>query len=124
MIRRPPRSTLFPYTTLFRSRRRAAGAGPPARRRGRAARRGATAGCGAAVPVQPSHRPTLLLAARGPAGGAARMNDLVAITGIAAGGDGVGRLADGRAVFVPRTAPGERVRLRDGVRLHKTFARG
>ena len=52
------------------------------------------------------------------------MNDLVAITGIAAGGDGVGRLADGRAVFVPRTAPGERVRLRDGVRLHKTFARG
>src|SRR6266496_2746862 len=28
MIRRPPRSTLFPYTTLFRSR---AAAGPPAR---------------------------------------------------------------------------------------------
>src|SRR5256885_16023239 len=27
MIRRPPRSTLFPYTTLFRSLRRAAGAG-------------------------------------------------------------------------------------------------
>src|SRR2546426_7601440 len=27
MIRRPPRSTLFPYTTLFRS---VAGAGPPA----------------------------------------------------------------------------------------------
>src|SRR5256885_11863268 len=25
MIRRPPRSTLFPYTTLFRSRYRAAG---------------------------------------------------------------------------------------------------
>src|SRR2546422_1943321 len=25
MIRRPPRSTLFPYTTLFRSRRRVAG---------------------------------------------------------------------------------------------------
>src|SRR2546426_6404013 len=25
MIRRPPRSTLFPYTTLFRSRERAAG---------------------------------------------------------------------------------------------------
>src|SRR2546426_4117793 len=30
MIRRPPRSTLFPYTTLFRSRRR----GRPARREG------------------------------------------------------------------------------------------
>src|SRR3989441_4443606 len=31
MIRRPPRSTLFPYTTLFRSNcaRRAAGAGEP-----------------------------------------------------------------------------------------------
>src|SRR3712207_8489996 len=26
MIRRPPRSTLFPYTTLFRSRRRDVGA--------------------------------------------------------------------------------------------------
>src|SRR3712207_8958646 len=26
MIRRPPRSTLFPYTTLFRSRRRRIGA--------------------------------------------------------------------------------------------------
>jgi len=31
----------------------------------------------------------------------------VAITGIAAGGAGVGRLADGRAVFVARTAPGD-----------------
>src|SRR3989337_4002705 len=31
MIRRPPRSTLFPYTTLFRSP-----PGAPARRRGRA----------------------------------------------------------------------------------------
>src|SRR3712207_7480712 len=27
MIRRPPRSTLFPYTTLFRSSRRAAASG-------------------------------------------------------------------------------------------------
>jgi 23S rRNA (uracil1939-C5)-methyltransferase len=52
------------------------------------------------------------------------MNDVVAITAIAAGGDGVGRLADGRAVFVARTVPGERVRLREGVKLHKSFARG
>ena len=52
------------------------------------------------------------------------MNDVVAITAIAAGGDGVGRLADGRAVFVARTAPGERVRLREGMKLHKRFARG
>src|SRR2546427_6658707 len=28
MIRRPPRSTLFPYTTLFRSRRPAEGSAP------------------------------------------------------------------------------------------------
>src|SRR5256885_14230138 len=38
MIRRPPRSTLFPYTTLFRSppkprRARPGGAGPPAGRK-------------------------------------------------------------------------------------------
>jgi 23S rRNA (uracil1939-C5)-methyltransferase len=53
------------------------------------------------------------------------VSDAVTITGIAAGGDGVGRLADGRAVFVPRTAPGERVRLRAGaLKLHRTFARG
>src|SRR2546422_6976464 len=33
MIRRPPRSTLFPYTTLFRSpRRRHAGSGLPGER--------------------------------------------------------------------------------------------
>src|SRR5260221_2243925 len=42
MIRRPPRSTLFPYTTLFRSRRRAGD------RRRRAARRPA----GRRQPVQ------------------------------------------------------------------------
>src|SRR5713226_3491716 len=51
------------------------------------------------------------------------MSDVVAITAIAAGGEGVGRLADGRAVFVARTAPGERIRLRE-VKLHKSFARG
>src|SRR2546425_4884882 len=32
MIRRPPRSTLFPYTTLFRSLRPAAPTHPPRRR--------------------------------------------------------------------------------------------
>ncbi|HET7791061.1 MAG TPA: TRAM domain-containing protein, partial [Gemmatimonadales bacterium] len=50
------------------------------------------------------------------------MNEVITVTAVAAGGDGVGRLADGRAVFVPRTAPGERVALKD-VRLHKSFAR-
>src|SRR5256885_7232186 len=37
MIRRPPRSTLFPYTTLFRSHERAVPAGRHPQRRGRAA---------------------------------------------------------------------------------------
>lgn len=51
--------------------------------------------------------------------------EVVAVSGIAAGGDGVGRLGDGRAVFLPRTAPGERVTLRAGsLRMHRTFARG
>src|SRR2546430_8228466 len=36
MIRRPPRSTLFPYTTLFRSATRApSGAAPPGQTRAR-----------------------------------------------------------------------------------------
>ena len=52
------------------------------------------------------------------------MSDLVTITGIAAGGDGVGRLSDGRAVFVPRTAPGDRIKLKDGsLKLSRTFGR-
>lgn len=43
----------------------------------------------------------------------------VAITGVAAGGDGVGRLADGRAVFVRGGLPGEQV----GVELVESKAR-
>lgn len=50
------------------------------------------------------------------------MSAPVRIERIAAGGDGVGRLADGRAVFVPRAAPGDEVELED-VRLHRTYAR-
>src|SRR6266480_5840043 len=57
-------------------------------------------------------------------GGKVSMNDLVTITGIAAGGDGVGRLADGRAVFVPRTAPGDRIKIKDGsLKLLRNFGR-
>ena len=53
------------------------------------------------------------------------MDEVVAVSGIATGGDGVGHLSDGRAVFVPRTAPGERVRLRpQSLRMHKRYARG
>ena len=36
----------------------------------------------------------------------------ISIHGLAAGGDGVGRLADGRAVFVPFSVPGDVVRVR------------
>jgi 23S rRNA (uracil1939-C5)-methyltransferase len=38
--------------------------------------------------------------------------ETIAITGIAAGGAGVGRLPDGRVTFVHRTAPGDRVEVR------------
>src|SRR3712207_8647075 len=59
MIRRPPRSTLFPYTTLFRSRRR--GTGEPAsalRRRDRTRRRAAGTHRGPAVhPCAPGRPP-------------------------------------------------------------------
>src|SRR2546426_7237701 len=46
MIRRPPRSTLFPYTTLFRSRR-----GKPEVQWGRSRERGAV---GHALPAPPA----------------------------------------------------------------------
>src|SRR6266571_5368035 len=52
------------------------------------------------------------------------VTDLVTITRIAVGGEGVGRLSDGRVVFVPRTAPGDRIRLREGsLHRHRNFAR-
>jgi 23S rRNA (uracil1939-C5)-methyltransferase len=46
----------------------------------------------------------------------------VRILRLAAGGDGVGRLEDGRTVFVPRSAPGDLVELA-GIREHRRFAR-
>jgi 23S rRNA (uracil1939-C5)-methyltransferase len=51
------------------------------------------------------------------------MAEPVRIGGIAAGGDGVGRLADGRAIFVPRSAPGDLIRLA-GLELKSRFGRG
>ena len=53
------------------------------------------------------------------------MADLtITIERLAAGGDGVGHLEDGLTVFVPRTAPGDRVRLGDVVRHRRhAFAR-
>ncbi len=50
------------------------------------------------------------------------MSEPVRILRIAAGGDGVGKLIDGRTVFVPRTAPGDLVGLTE-VRPSKSFAR-
>jgi 23S rRNA (uracil1939-C5)-methyltransferase len=50
------------------------------------------------------------------------MSELVEIRGIAAGGDGVGTLEDGRTVFVPRSAPGDVLELAE-VTLAKRFAR-
>lgn len=50
------------------------------------------------------------------------MAEPVRILRIAAGGDGVGSLADGRTVFVPRTAPGDLVRLRH-LKLAKSYGR-
>lgn len=47
----------------------------------------------------------------------------VRIDRLATGGDGVGKLEDGRTLFVPRSAPGDLVEV-SGLRLHKRFARG
>ncbi|UCE87484.1 MAG: class I SAM-dependent RNA methyltransferase, partial [Deltaproteobacteria bacterium] len=45
------------------------------------------------------------------------------VDALASGGDGVGRAPDGRVVFVPGTAPGDRVRVRL-VETRRHFARG
>lgn len=47
----------------------------------------------------------------------------VRIDRLATGGDGVGKLEDGRTLFVPRSAPGDLIEVA-GLRLHKRFARG
>jgi 23S rRNA (uracil1939-C5)-methyltransferase len=46
------------------------------------------------------------------------------IDSVAAGGDGVGRAQDGVVVFVPRTAPGDRGRVRYATKRRGRFARG
>lgn len=50
------------------------------------------------------------------------MSEVVRIRAIASGGDGVGALADGRTVFVPRSAPGDLLEPA-AVTLSKRFAR-
>jgi 23S rRNA (uracil1939-C5)-methyltransferase len=46
----------------------------------------------------------------------------IRILRLASGGDGVGRLEDGRTVFVPRTAPGDLVEITQ-LRAHRRYAR-
>src|SRR2546426_7619003 len=54
MIRRPPRSTLFPYTTLFRSSRHPERGADPAAGRGGVVRGGAQQGAGGHGPQHDS----------------------------------------------------------------------
>ena len=61
------------------------------------------------------------LEARG-APGAGPPAGVVVIESLAAGGEGVGHLPDGMAVFVPRTAPGDRVAI-GAVRRRRRYAR-
>src|SRR5256885_4093898 len=60
MIRRPPRSTLFPYTTLFRSWRASPGPGPASPRRSSLrTRRASPAGRGPAAPSKQGNFPAM-----------------------------------------------------------------
>src|SRR5258707_13092096 len=82
MIRRPPRSTLFPYTTLFRSEQADAGGGDAALRTapgGRTARAGGGKSFGRGVPRpgsprDPPHGRAERVRPAVPAGPAARRN--------------------------------------------------
>src|SRR3712207_8832178 len=58
MIRRPPRSTLFPYTTLFRSEGRSTGSTAGCSPRPGDVRGGGTAGCDDAPPAEQQRLPT------------------------------------------------------------------
>ena len=49
--------------------------------------------------------------------------EVIRVQGIASDGTGVGHLTDGRTVFVPRTAPGDEVRIRV-TKLERKWARG
>jgi len=66
-----------------------------------------------------STRPAPLTHGPAPADGTV---ETVRIERIAAGGDGIGHLADGRAVFVPRSAPGDLLELAHVAR-QRSFAR-
>src|SRR5256885_17265920 len=108
MIRRPPRSTLFPYTTLFRSRfpRPAGGSGVPGT--GHAHRRGRFAGCAAGDRGEPAPRGADSRAS-GAQGGAARRAGRDAEPGalpVSVPGEGVPDLRAGRSRGGPRGGRG------------------
>ena len=67
---------------------------------------------------RPPRRTSLTRRPAAPAG----PDEVVRIERIAAGGDGIGHLQDGRAVFVPRSAPGDEVELTKVAR-QRSFAR-
>src|SRR6266498_5916731 len=107
MIRRPPRSTLFPYTTLFRSRARHGG-GDQRRRRGRGA-----PGTALALRTPRATRATRLRAAlreipqalAGFGGGGAALGRLVQ-QGLDQRGERAGVLRRARALVEDRRGPG------------------
>src|SRR3712207_6295597 len=103
MIRRPPRSTLFPYTTLFRSQPASSGSSPttrpsawsgtptPATRRRVRRRAPSASGCRCSIRVRRTLLPDLLLDAQGARAG-------VSVT-----------VEDGRVVEVGSAGEGERL---------------
>src|SRR5256885_11783115 len=81
MIRRPPRSTLFPYTTLFRSPRR------PTRRGARSRRASGDAPSPGRAPLRPDARTTPRRRGRGARSRRARRRRSPAASVPGAGGD-------------------------------------
>jgi tRNA/tmRNA/rRNA uracil-C5-methylase (TrmA/RlmC/RlmD family) len=84
-------------------------------------RRGRSRGRGAAAAVEGAHRSGASTGRAVDAHEVVEVVEVVEVHGIAHGGDGVGRLADGRAVFVAGALPGEAVEV-VVTRLHKRHA--
>lgn len=88
------------------------------RERGARGDGGGSAGGAGRSPVETTSEAPILADATEPASAEIDLE----ITALAAGGDGIGRDASGRVTFVPRTAPGDRVRVRI-VHATSSFAR-
>jgi tRNA/tmRNA/rRNA uracil-C5-methylase (TrmA/RlmC/RlmD family) len=74
-------------------------------------------------PAQRSRRPNRRRARRSPSASDSEKRIEFEIEELAAGGDGVGHAPDGRVIFVPFTAPGDRVRVRITA-FRSNYARG